>query len=280
MDCGRLVSLLLSHGGFLHDYLPGGTIGPFGISPNKIYHITVPIMPTAGYEISNHASFKIGNRKYMLESPYLVPKATYIDPELMTGLPRELLAVILFDCFATALMAYVSRYANPTSDEFALSALNSYITHSKRLLNEPNKIKYIKHEAAASLNAFLAANYSSLGAVHAIAEVLEARFGMRFGSALAYVCAEVCAFCYDANPKRYNKIAKMLGAQGKGASEVKKAINNLIKDMKICMPSLKGKIRDAEYEKLAFDAVNHHAMSGCAKQMTINDVADILRKLG
>ncbi|MCL2570206.1 MAG: iron-containing alcohol dehydrogenase [Firmicutes bacterium] len=278
MDCGRLTSLLLTHGGFLHDYIPGGTMGPIGITPNVIYHITVPIMPAAGYEISSYASFMQSNEKKMLISPYLIPKATYIDPMLMTGLPPDLWAVLGFDCFTTAMMAYVSIYANPTSDAYAEQALKSYIQFSKKIIAKPADIELIKHAAAASINSFLAANYSCTGPVHAIADVLAAKFGMRYGIALAMVCAEVCAFCYDASPERFDSVVKMLGGKGGSGTAVKKTIEKLIKDVGIQLPSLKGKIKDNEYEKFAHEAMNY-AMKGCAKQMSVRDIEALLRRL-
>ncbi|MCL2756397.1 MAG: iron-containing alcohol dehydrogenase [Firmicutes bacterium] len=278
MDCGRLTSMLMTHGGFLHDYLPGGKIGPLGITPDVIHHITVPIMPAAGYEISSYASFRCMGEKKMLISPYLVPKATYIDPMLMRNLPPELWAVLGFDCFATSLMAYTSVLANPTSDAYAWQALESYACCYKKLLQDPGNIEHIKHAASASINAFLAANYSSTGAVHAIADALCARFGFRYGIALALVCSEVCAFNYDANQERFDKVVGLLGSKGGSAKAIKDAIDNLIKEEGIQLPSLKDKLTDSEIEKIARSSMNY-AMNGNIKRMTEVDVAEILRRL-
>ena len=278
MDCGRLVSLLLSHGGFLHDYLPDGRYGYYGITPYMIHHITVPIMPAAGYEISSYASFRINGDKQMLISPYLIPKATYIDPCIMTNLPPDLWAVLGFDCFTTALMAYVSAYANPTSDAFAEQALISYAEFHKKLMQEPNNIEYIKHAAIASINSFLAANYSGTGPVHAIADVLSAKFGFRYGTALAMVCPEVCAFLYNANKQRFDKVVHMLGEKGGSSAAIKNAISKLIRDKGIQLPSLTGKLSSGEIEKLARDSINY-AMSGSIKKVTEQDVVKILGRL-
>jgi len=276
MDCGRLVSLLLSHGGFLHSYLQGGKVGPLGITSNMIPHITIPTMPAAGYEISSYASFRMNGIKQLLSSPYLVPKATYIDPLIMTNLPKDLWEIILFDGFATSLMAYVSAYANQTSDAYALQALDSYINHSRKILQEPNNIEYIKHACAESLNAYLAVNYSSTGAVHAMADAIVARFGMRYGTALACVCSEVCAFLYDSNQERFDHISKMLGGEVGSAKAIKASIDKLIKEVGIHLPSFK--LSQSEVEKLAMASMNI-AMRGSTKQMTEQDVIAILRRL-
>jgi len=279
MDCGRLVSLLLSHGGQLHDYFLGGSKGPLGITPKTIHHITVPIMPAAGYEIASYASFKSGNSKFILESPYLIPMETFIDPLIMQGLPPDLWPIILFDCFATAMSAYVSAYANPTSDAFAEQALSSYINHSKLLLKDPNNLEHIKHAATASINAFLAANFSSRGAMHAISDVLFAKLNLRYGSALACVCAEVSAFFYDSNKARYDKIATMIGGKGGTAASVKSSISKMIKESGLYVPSFTGKLSTEELEQFALESMSSGAMRGNTKQMTAKDVYGVLRRL-
>jgi len=278
MNCGRFVSLLLTHGGFLHDYLPGGTIGPQGIHPNKIYHITVPTMPSAGYEISNFAHFYHGTDKHMILSPYLIPKATYIDPLIMRKLPAELWSVLGFDCFATALMAYVSMYANPTSDAYATQAMASILTCHKKVMKDPDNIEHIMQMCAASINSFLATNYSSTGAIHAIGSALAARFGFQYGTALALVAAEVCSFCYTSNKRRFDEVAKSLGVQGGSATAIKSAINGLIKKMGVKLPKLKGKISDGEIEKIAYSSLNH-SMRGNSKELGWPDIVKILGRL-
>jgi len=278
MNCGRFVSLLLTHGGFLHDYLPGGTIGPHGIHPNKIYHITVPTMPSAGYEIANFAHFYYGTDKYMVSSPYLIPKATYIDPLIMRGLPSDLWAVLGFDCFITAMAAYVSMYANPTSDAYAKQAMETFLAIYKKLLQNPQDTELIKQMCAASINSFLATNYSSTGAAHAIAAALAARFGFQFGTALAVVAGEVASTCYASNKERFDYVAKLIGATTTGGPAIKSAINNLIKQLGIKAPKLKDKFNDVEIEKLAYSSMNC-SMKGNAKTLNVKDVIKILGRL-
>ncbi|MCL2587288.1 MAG: iron-containing alcohol dehydrogenase [Firmicutes bacterium] len=235
MDCGRLASLLLSHGGFLHDYLPRGAVGPNGITEKMIHHITVPTMPSAGSEIANHASFRQGGHIKTIQSMYLVPVATFVDPRIMLGMPGEMWAVRGFDAFATALAAFVSEKANETSDAYALSALESYIKHCVNLPKKPDNIEDIKHACAASMNAYLAASYSCIELYSAVANAIVARLSIRRGVAMAMVTGEISAFLYKENPKKFDTVAKMLGGKG-GAANVRSFINKLVKDLKIQMP--------------------------------------------
>ena len=236
MDCGRLVSLLLSHGGFLHDYLPGGSIGPNGVTAQVMHHITIPTMPSAGSEISSRALFRHSGKIEKISSPYLVPDEAFIDPLIMTNLPGDLWAIRGFDAFATAIDAYICKMANDVSDAFAVSTLESYIKHARNLVKRPDNIENIKHACAASMNAFLAGNYSNSAYISIVANALVSKLGVRRGVAQAIVCGEVCAYLYRLNPVRFDKIAEMLGGQGGSGTAVKKEINRLVKDLGIKLP--------------------------------------------
>ena len=238
MDCGRLVALLLSHGGFLHDYLPGGAMGAVCIGNRMIPHITVPTMPSAGVEISAMSYFRHGHGGHVqtISSSHLVPTATYIDPTLMVGMPPELWAIRGFDCFVTALGAFVSTKSNEISDAYAISALESYITHARKLPHDTDNIYYIKHACTASMNAFLAANYSELGPAHSVARVLISHFGIRRGVALAMVNGIICEKLYKKNPKRFDQVAKMLGGKGGSGIAIRREMDKLVSDLGIALP--------------------------------------------
>jgi len=187
MDCGRLCNLLLSHGGFLHDYLLGGSMGTYGITEKVLPHITVPTMPSAGSEISGSAHFRQGNVVKTITSAFLVPSATYIDPLMMTGLPGELWAVRGFSAFATATVALNSVGANETSNSYAKAALDGYMKHVINLPKSPDDIELIKHACVVSINSLLAANYAEVGAEYAKVIDLVSRHGIRIGLAWAMV---------------------------------------------------------------------------------------------
>jgi len=275
MDCGRLVSLLLSHGGFLQDYFAGGIIGPFGITSNVVPLITVPTICGSGAEISNSAAFIMNEERKVISSPYLVPKVTYIDPEIMRGIPDIRWAGISFECFATALAAYVSDYANPTSDSFAEAALKDYLTSSIKLINDTNNLDNIKQVEIASINAFIAANFSSYGAAHAIADVLSAKFNIQYGFALAMVCGKVSKLNYEYNKIKYDKVLKFLNCSSK---DIETGIKNLIEKLGLIIPHIKEKLTSYDIDQLSRECINYK-MRGNPKTLTPVEVACMLKSL-
>lgn len=275
MNCGRLVSLLLSHGGLLHDYLYGGGIGPQGITQNLIYHITVPTVSGAGAEISNSASFIMDKEMNTIVSPYFVPKETFIDPGIMCAIPNKLWATICFECFAMALEAYVSTFANATSDMFAKEALKGVIEFSPKLLKDTKNVEYIKQIEVAAINAFMAARFSSTGATYAIADVLSARFNLRTGITLAMVCGEICKRNFEMNREKYEDVLEILDAKG---LSIDKAIQKIIEKLDIKGISLKKLLPPEQIDQIARKCVNYR-MRGNPKMLTPVEIADILRSL-
>ena len=275
MDCGRLVGLLLSHGGLLHEYLAGGTIGPLGITPNLIYHITVPTVSGTGAEISCKSGFISNKEMKTVYSPYLAPQATYLDPEIMKGIPVSNWAGISFNTFATALAAYVSTYANITSDMFAKEALKGYIEYSPKLAKDVDNVEYIKQMEVASINAFIATNFSSTGAAHAIADVLSAKINIRYGEALALVCGEIHKRSYSENKERYDEVIKMLSKTDK---DIKVVIDKLIKKIKMLLPSVKERLEDIGIGKVASECMTY-VMRGNPKLFAQKEIESILKSL-
>ena len=275
MDSGRMISLLLSHSGFLHDYAIGGTIGSLGISPKLIYHITVPTISGTGAEISSKATFMHNNTSQIISSPYLIPNETYIDPGLMIDIPKKLWATIAFDCFTNSLEAYVSIYATPTSDIFAEDALKTCIKHIPTILKDNNNINVIKKIVVASINSLIASNMASVGAIHAIAGPISAKFNIYHGTALAMACAPVCEMNYEFNKPKFNKVKKLFG---RSDAKIKTVINSFIDGLNINIPSIKSKLTAEVVREIANESMNAD-MRGNPKLMTYEDIKKIIENI-
>lgn len=277
MDCGRIVSLLLSHGGLLHEYVIGGTIGTYGISPNLIYHITVPTISGTGAEVSCMSTYNTHFGKKTIYSPNLFPHATYIDPQLMLGISQKLWTNIAFNCFVQALEAYVSVYANPLSDQLALDAMKLYLKVAHKLTKNTNSIVLIEKMVEASINSLMAVNMSSRGAVYAIAEAISSNINVNFGAALAYVCAEVCERNYEFNKEKYDEIINLITDKN-NTGNIKDIITTFIKKIGLTVPNISSKLNDELLLKISRNSINLN-MQGNPKMMSFIDVQDVLKTL-
>lgn len=276
MDCGRMVSLLLSHGGLLHEYVEGGTIGTMGITPTLIKHITIPTISGSGAEIASKAVFKRADKFFTINSPFLCPDETYVDPTLMVGVPKRLWSNLIFHGFTMALEAYVSTYATYVSDMFAKDALEAYISTIKPLLSDTTNLDNIKKIVVASLNALVAKNMSSGGALSAIANSLGAQLNLHHGTALALLLPQVSQQNYESNTSKYDKVLQMLNA--KKSTTINKALQDFLSDCGVWLPSIKARLNDDMVNLIATNSINS-TMFGNPKEYNKQDVIKVLKSL-
>jgi len=229
MDCGKLVSLLLAQGGSLQEYIAGKEM-----KPNVIPHYTFPTICGRGAEISPTAYFIFNREKKFLSSACLVPKVTYIDPMVMTGIPKILWACVAFECFATALSAYVSPGASPRSDAFALVALNHYLKFIPKLLKDPNNVDVIREVIVASINASVAAGLTGPDELHLLAGNLCAAHNLRNGIALAITAGDFYARQYKSNKAKFDKVLSIM----KSEDDIKTTIEKHIKKLGLVLPPI------------------------------------------
>ena len=121
-----------------------------------------------------------------------------------------------------------------------------------------------------SLDSFLAANYSTFGAMHAIANAISARLGLRYGLALAMVAPEVCKVLYKSNKARFDELLKIFGEK-----TLTGLFKNLFKNLGIVLPCLKGKLPQGEIERLA-----RVSMGYGIREMTLENVEAVIGRLG
>lgn len=282
MDCGRMVSLLLSHGGLLHEYVEGGTIGTMGITPNLIYHITIPTISGSGGEVSGVANFRRANRFYTISSPFLRPDETYIDPKLMVNIPKQVWANIAFGGFVRALEAYVSSYSTYVSDMFAEESLKAYVSTLQPLLSDTTNLEHINKIVVASLNSLIAHNMSSGGAISAIANSLSANLNIHLGTCLALLTSKVSSLNYEYNKTKYNKILEIFGNKAdeksvsKSKTSVNKVLSDFINDIGVHLPSIKNKLNDLAIDVVATQSMTYKIF-GNPKELTKQDIVNLLK---
>src|SRR5690606_19363824 len=120
IDTAKCASILVTNPGKTADYL--------GIEkvPNPgLPKILIPTTAGTGSEVTNVAvlSFKEAQTKKGIVSRYLMADCAILDAALTTGLPGHITAATGMDALTHAIEAYVSRFAQPLTDYFALEAI-------------------------------------------------------------------------------------------------------------------------------------------------------------
>ena len=188
LDCAKGVNLLLTNGGTIADYKG------YGLARKPLLPmIAVPTTAGTGSEAQSYAVIadSATHMKMACGDPKLAFAAAILDPELTVSQPPAVTAAAGFDALAHAVETAVTTRRTPISTLFSHAAFRLLEPHYERTLADPEDIDA---RAAMQLGAFyagVAIEHSMLGAAHACANPLTARYALTHGVALAILLPHV-----------------------------------------------------------------------------------------
>lgn len=171
LDLAKGVAILASHGGQLKTYaaVEGGIEK---ITAKTWPTIAIPTTAGTGSEVGRGAIIILDDgRKLGLLSPYLVPRAAIVDPELTLSLPATLTAATGMDAISHCIETYLAASFNPPADGIALEGLRRGWANIRRATEEPsNRDARANMAIAATMGAM--AFQKGLGCVHSLSHAL------------------------------------------------------------------------------------------------------------
>ncbi len=188
MDCAKGINFLLTNGGHMAQYRGYGKA-----TKPMLPMIAIPTTAGTGSEAQSyalisdaetHAKMACGDSKAAF-------RVAVLDPALTISQPRSITATSGFDAIAHAVETYVTTKRNPLSEVFSREAWALLEPNYERVLSEPDNISA---RGAMQLGAFyagVAIENSMLGATHACANPLTARYGTAHGAAIAMLLPTV-----------------------------------------------------------------------------------------
>jgi alcohol dehydrogenase len=235
LDAAKLIALLISHGGPLSRYygenlVPGPTVPV----------IALPTTAGTGSEVTPVAVVSDPGRelKVGISSPYLVPSAALVDPELTMGSPRPVTAFSGIDALVHAIESYTARrldldWSGPVpaftgrnllAEPVAREAAGRLLRWLPVAVDEPDN-REARHEVArGALQAGIAFGSTGTHLCHALQYPIGALtgtpHGLGTGLLLPYVIEAV---------SRDREVAARLGSLGEGdlvarVAEINRAI--------------------------------------------------------
>ena len=240
IDTAKAVSVMVTNEGSIEKYM-----GLNQISKKGVPLITVPTTAGTGSEVTIFTIITDTKTdvKMLLGSPFLLPQISIVDPQLTLSCPRGLTAAVGIDALTHAVEAYVSVKAQPMSDIFCLSAIELLSGNLRQAWSNGNNLEAREKTMMGSLQAGIAFSNSSVALVHGMSRPIGANFHVPHGVSNAALLGTVTEFSLIGNPTRYAHIAKAMGENVTGLTDLEaaeladKAIKRLIRDVKI--PSLK-----------------------------------------
>jgi alcohol dehydrogenase len=188
LDCAKGINFVLTNGGEISQYKGYG-------------RATVPLLPTIGIPTtagtgSDAQSYAViadssTRMKMACGDPSAAFRVAILDPELTVTAPSRVTATSGFDAIAHAVETAVTVKRTPLSDMFSHEAWRLLSGAFERVLLYPTDIDARSAMQVGAHLAGQAIEQSMLGAAHACANPLTARFGLVHGVALAILLPHV-----------------------------------------------------------------------------------------
>jgi alcohol dehydrogenase len=191
MDCAKAVNFLLTNGGRMEDYQGTGRA-----AKPMLPSLGVPSTAGTGSEAQSYAliaradtgaKMACGDRKAMF-------RVVLLDPLVASSAPRDVVAASGIDAMAHAIESHVSTRRNPLSQLFSRDAWRRLAGSFEAVLADPTDLAAWGEMQLGAFFAGAAVEHSMLGAAHACANPLTARYPIAHGAAVGLMLPHVIRF--------------------------------------------------------------------------------------
>ena len=204
LDCAKGINFVLTNGGSMREYRGHGKA-----AKPMLPSIGVPTTAGTGSEAQSyaiisdaatHAKMACGDDKAAFRVAILDPWLTVTQPALVT-------AISGYDAIAHAVESYVTARGTPVSELFAREGWRLLDANYQRVLDHPRDVAARGAMLLGSHYAGIAIEASMLGATHACANPLTAKYGTVHGAAIAVMLPHVVRWNAEMVGDRYSELA-------------------------------------------------------------------------
>lgn len=195
------------------------------------------------------------HQKGVISGATLLPAATALDPELVTGLPPPITAATGMDALTHGIEAYIGTWERGTRLEDARIAVKLVFDNLAAACRDGADINARENMAMGAYYAGMAINQVNVGNVHAIAHQLGGKYGIPHGLANALVLPHVLEFCHREARQRLAELAVLVGAGKPGEDEDQLAHSFIgaVRDLRteVGIPDNSDKLRREDFDEIA-----------------------------
>ncbi len=212
LDCAKGINFLLTNGGRMSDYRGYGKA-----TRPMLPMIAIPTTAGTGSEAQTYAliSDAESHVKMACGDPKAAFRLALLDPALTLTQPLGITATSGYDAIAHAVETFVTIKRNPLSELFSREAWRLLESNYERVMGEPG---VLEARGAMQLGAFyagVAIENSMLGATHACANPLTARYGTAHGAAIAMLLPCVVRWNESVAADQYEMLLNWSSVAGK-----------------------------------------------------------------
>ena len=208
LDCAKGINFLLTNGGRIQDYVGYGKA-----TRPMLPMIGIPTTSGTGSEVQSYAVISDARThlKMACGDKQAAFRLAILDPELTLSQPQAVTAASGFDALAHAVETYVSTSRTPFSELFSREAWRLLEANYETLFREPKNLQARAAMQLGACYAGIAIENSMLGATHACANLLTARYGAVHGVALAMLLPTVVRWNANVVAERYANLLELAG---------------------------------------------------------------------
>ena len=259
-----------------------------GLSATKKPSVPIFAIPTtAGTAAEVTINYVITDvekkRKFVCVDPHDIPVVAFVDPDMMSSMPKGLTASTGMDALTHAIEGYTTKGANTITDLFNLKAIE-LIAQSLRgaVDNTPEG-----REGMALGQYLTGMGFSNcgLGIVHSMAHGLGALYDTPHGVANAIILPTVMEYNKDAVGEKLRDVAKAMGVSGTekmSKEEYQKAAIDAVKKLAedVGIPKdLKNIVKPEDVDFLSQSAMDDACRPGNPRDPKFEDIKELFLQL-
>ena len=259
-----------------------------GLSATKKPSVPIFAIPTtAGTAAEVTINYVITDvekkRKFVCVDSHDIPVVAFVDPDMMSSMPKGLTASTGMDALTHAIEGYTTKGANTITDMFNLKAIE-LIAQSLRgaVDNTPEG-----REGMALGQYLTGMGFSNcgLGIVHSMAHGLGALYDTPHGVANAIILPTVMEYNKDAVGEKLRDVAKAMGVSGTekmSKEEYQKAAIDAVKKLAedVGIPkNLKNIVKPEDVDFLSQSAMDDACRPGNPRDPKLEDIKELFLQL-
>ncbi|MGN1415731.1 MAG: lactaldehyde reductase [Oscillospiraceae bacterium] len=282
MDTAKAIGIIINNPEF------GNVVSLEGVADTKNKCVPILAVPTTAgtaaevtinYVITDAAK----NRKMVCVDPHDIPVVAFVDPEMMSTMPKGLTAATGMDALTHAIEGYITKGAWELSDMFHLKAIE-IISRSLRGAVD-NTPEGRTDMALGQYVAGMGFSNVGLGIVHSMAHPLGALYDTPHGVANAIILPTVMEYNAPATGEKYREIARAMGVKGvddMSQDEYRKAAIDAVKQLSkdVGIPAdLKDIVKPEDIPFLAQSAYDDACRPGNPRDTSVEEITELYKSL-
>jgi alcohol dehydrogenase class IV len=240
--------------------------------------VALPTTAGTGAEVTMNAvlSDHLKGVKKSIRTPFIVPVAALVDPDLTLSMPADLTAYSGLDALTQAVESYTSLFANAVTRPLAAAAVRHLVAFLPRAWRDGQDLEARTQVAQGSLLGAMAFSQSSLEAVHGLAHPIGHALSLPHGLTCAILLPHILRLNLPSCREQLEALAGALGLAG--AEAFVEAIVSLCRDLGVPESFRQFRLADADHGTLVANC-RSGSMKANPRPFSDAELRDLLQRL-